>query len=85
VRCAWRNTAQGLPQTPLAEFIALTVDGVAAAPSVVERRRAKGEGLADRYHLLTRADFASGHHVAVATVRDLTTGRTESARVEFSV
>jgi hypothetical protein len=85
VRCAWRNTAQGLPQTPLAEFIALTVDGVAAAPSVVERRRAKGEGLADRYHLLTRADFASGLHVAVATVRDLATGRTESARLEFSV
>ncbi len=85
VRCAWRNTAQGMPQTPLAEFVALSIDGASVAPSLVERPRPKGEGLADHYHLFARADFAPGRHAAVATVRDLATGRTETARVEFTV
>ncbi len=37
VRCAWENTAQGLPRQPIAELVKLTVDGSDASPTLVAK------------------------------------------------
>lgn len=85
VRCAWKNTAQGMPQTPLAEFVKLTVDGAAAAPSLVERKRPNGTGLADHYHLLELPELAAGPHTATVVARELRTKREVARTVTFTV
>ena len=45
VRCAWENTTQGLPKTPIVELVTLTVDGAdvdagAATPAAIPAPRA---------------------------------------------
>ena len=72
VRCAWKNTPQGMPQTPLAEFVKLTVDSVDVTPTLVEKKRTNGSGLADRYHLYAVPENASGGaRTATAVVREI--------------
>jgi hypothetical protein len=84
VRCAWRNTPQGMPQTPLAEFVKLTVDGVDVTPTLVERKRTNGNGLADRYHLYAVPENASGGaRTATAVVREIATNREVTMPVRF--
>lgn len=85
VRCAWKNTPQGLPQSPLAEWVRLTLDDAPATPVLVERPRAKGPGLADHYHLLALPALATGEHRATAVVRELATGREISHTLKFTV
>jgi len=85
VRCAWENTAQGLPKAPIAELIRLTVDGQAVAPTLVVPRPARGAGYLDHYHLWHLADAASGRHSAVALVRELASKRESSRAIEFMV
>jgi hypothetical protein len=86
VRCAWKNTPQGMPQTPLAEFVALTVDGVEVTPTLVERKRPNGSGLADRYHLFAvpaGAGGAAGTRTASVVVREIATKREVTQAVRF--
>lgn len=83
VRCAWKNTAQGMPQTPLAEFVKLVVDGAEVAPSLVERKRPNGAGLADRYHLYALPERAAGPHAATVTVKSLADGRLVEQSIAF--
>ena len=78
-------TPQGMPQTPLAEFVRLTVDGAEAVPEVVERKRPNGPGLADRYHLLALPDLAAGKHTATVVARDVKTKREVTQTVLFTV
>lgn len=85
VRCAWKNTPQGLPQTAISEFVKLTVDGVAVTPSLVEKKRPNGNGLSDRYHLHAMPEVAPGDHTATVVVRDLAGGRESAQTVEFVV
>ena len=86
VRCAWKNTPQGMPQTPLAEFVKLTVDGAEVAPTLVEKKRPNGNGLADRYHLYAvpaGAGGAAGTRAATVVVREIATKREVTQTVRF--
>jgi hypothetical protein len=87
VRCAWKNTAQGMPQTPLAEFVKLTVDGGEVTPTLVEKQRPNGNGLADRHHLYAVPERASvgvvGARKATAVVREIATRREVTMPVRF--
>ena len=83
-RCAWKNTPQGMPQTPLAEFVMLTVDSVDVTPTLVEKKRTNGSGLADRYHLYAVPENASGGaRTATAVVREIATNREVTMPVRF--
>ncbi len=85
VRCAWKNTPQGMPQTPLAELVKLTVDGAEVMPTLVERKRPNGNGLADRYHLFAMPEAAGGGagRAATAVVREIATKREVTQTVRF--
>ncbi|MBL9202148.1 MAG: hypothetical protein JNL39_16675 [Opitutaceae bacterium] len=84
VRCAWENTPQGLLKAPLAELVALTVDGATVTPTLLEKTRPNG--LRDEHaHLFTLPEPARGAHTAAATVRVLANGATETRTVTFSV
>lgn len=86
VRCAWKNTPQGMPQTPLAEFVKLMVDGAEVAPTLVERKRPNGNGLADRYHLFVLPESASAiaaKHTATVVAREIATKREVTRTVRF--
>ena len=75
VRCAWRNTPQGFPRERLAELVSLQVDGREVQPRLVESPRPKGPGIADSYHLHA---VPAGARAATATVREISSGRTET-------
>ncbi len=83
VRCAWQTAAHGELLSPLAELVSLTVDGRAVATSVVEQRPKPGSSPIDRYHLYPWPDVTNGSHVAVATVREIATGRSSVQTVAF--
>jgi prenyltransferase beta subunit len=73
IRCAWENTAQGLPKRPLAELAGLRVDGVEVRPAE-ERTRRSNNTLLDHYHHFHMPDPAPGRHTAEAEARLLETG-----------
>lgn len=86
VRCAWKNTPQGMPQTPLAEFVTLLVNGADVLPTLVERKRPNGNGLADRYHLYVLpegADGKTGTRTATVVAREIGTKREVTQTVRF--
>ena len=86
VRCAWKNTPQGMPQTPLAEFVKLMVGGAEVGPTLVERKRPNGNGLADRYHLYALSDGgggAVGARTATVVAREIATQREVTQTVRF--
>lgn len=85
VRCAWQNTTQGQPKTPLAELVSLTVDGSAVRPELVTRQRSGKKGLADHYHRVHLATPSPGEHTATAVVRELATGTESSRTLRFTV
>ncbi|MSU23905.1 MAG: prenyltransferase [Opitutus sp.] len=82
VRCAWKNTPQGMPQTPLAELVKLMVDGSEVTPTLVERKRPNGSGLADRYHFFAIPENVTGG-TATVVVRELATKRELTRTVRF--
>jgi hypothetical protein len=85
VRCAWENTPQGLPKTPIAELVSLSLDGVEQSPKLVAQKRPNGTGLADHYHELQLPDLKKGNYVATARIR-LNASQTESSRtLEFEI
>jgi hypothetical protein len=86
VRCAWKNTPQGMPQTPLTEFVALLVGGADVLPTLVEKKRTNGSGLADRYHLYAvpeGADGKTGTRTATVVAREIVTKREVTQTVRF--
>ena len=83
VRCAWENTAQGLPKSPLTELERLVVDGRDVQPSLVERRRANGQR-EDHYHLLhVPSGVAPAVREATAVVREVGSGARHERTVRF--
>jgi hypothetical protein len=83
IRCAWENTTQGAPKKPITELIRLTVDGIEAFPTLVEKKKPQGAGLADHYHQLHLPHPSPGKHSVTAFVRTIAT-KTESRRtLEF--
>jgi len=84
VRCAWENTPQGLAKQPLAELVALTLDGAETEPTLIARRRPNGL-YEEHCHLLNLPTIAPGKHTAAVTVRDLKTKSEFRRTVEFVV
>ena len=74
LRCRYRNSTQGLPLEPLAELIALQVDGKRLEPERFERKDPKGR-LADCYYLAPLPDEES--KLVEAVLKNLKTGATE--------
>ncbi len=85
VRCAWENTAQGLPKKPIAELARLIVDGGVVTPKLVEKKRPRGAANVDYYHQFHLAEPSPGGHRVQAVVRTLETKEESSRFIEFTV
>lgn len=85
VRCAWENTTQGLPKTPLTELVKLSVDGTEVAPELVAKKQPRGAAYLDYYHQYALANPAPGRHTATAVVKQLESGVRSSRTIEFTV
>jgi len=83
VRPAWTNTAQGLPKSPLAELVRLTVDGRQVTPALEAPRAGRGKGVSDYYHWHHVPEPTPGRHTATAVVRRLDTRQEVSRTVVF--
>ena len=84
VRCAWENTTQGLPKTPLAELLELKVDGAKVSPTLVAPRQRPGGPHSDYRHQYHLPDPAPGAHTATARIRVIATGAEVERSVRFS-
>ena len=85
VRCAWENTTQGLPKSPITELIKLTVDGAEVSPKLVATKAPRGPAFQDHYHQFHLPNPAPGKHTATALIRVLETKVESSRTVEFVV
>ena len=85
VRCAWENTTQGRPRTPLVELMTLTVDGAEVSPKLVASSPPRGGALVDHYHEFHLANPIAGPHSATATVRTVETKAVTSRTIKFNV
>ena len=74
-----------MPHSPLAEFVRLTLDSEAVATKPVEEKRPTGKGIAETYRIANFPALPAGRHTAVATVREMATGRSVDQTVEFEV
>ncbi|MGI6457060.1 MAG: prenyltransferase/squalene oxidase repeat-containing protein [bacterium] len=83
VRCAWENTTQGLPKTPLAELVELKVDHETVTPELVAPRQPRGNAYRDYYHYYPIPQPDPGKHFATAVVRDLKSNQSHSRTIEF--
>ncbi|HWI58332.1 MAG TPA: prenyltransferase, partial [Bacillota bacterium] len=83
VRCAWENTAQGLPKKAITELVKLTVDGAEVAPQLVAKKQPRGPAYLDYYHQFQVPNPAPGKHTATAVVRVVETGAELKRTVEF--
>lgn len=68
IRCAWRNTPQGLAKEPLYELEQLTLDGQSLDVELKSKRRPNGL-VEDHYHLASLPKLPSGTHVLHATLK----------------
>jgi len=85
VRCAWENTTQGQPKSPIVELVTLTVNGRDVKPTLVTKKRPTGTGLADHFHQFHMPDLVPGRHTVRAVVRNVATKAESSRTVEFEV
>ena len=85
VRCAWENTAQGLPKRPIAELVKLTVDGAEVSPKLVSRKQPRGAAYMDHYYQHDLPSPSPGKHTAAATVRVVETGGESRREIGFLV
>jgi hypothetical protein len=79
-----------MPQTPLSELVTLLVNGADVLPTLVERKRPNGNGLADRYHLYVLPEGAgggaggkTGTRTATVVAREIVTKREVTQKVRF--
>lgn len=84
VRCAFENTAQGRPKTPISELVKLTVDAAEVSPRLVAPRQPRTAAYADHYHEFHLPKPSPGKHTATAVVRTLQSNLTSSRTVVFS-
>ncbi|OAI55043.1 prenyltransferase [Planctomyces sp. SCGC AG-212-M04] len=83
VRCAWINTTQGQPKTPLVDFVSLSVDGMEVNAEKVEERKGRGAGPSDVYYRWADESPHAGQRTAqaVGTVRQ--TGEKVARTIRF--
>jgi hypothetical protein len=79
IRCAWENTPQGLPKSPIAELISVTLDNSEVPTEPVTRKRPNGTGIVDHYHEVHLPNLRPGRHEATARVH-LNFDKIESTR-----
>jgi hypothetical protein len=84
IRCAWRNTTQGLLNQPISEFLALSVDGTQTRPELAAKRRPNG--LYEEYsHHFRLQNPAPGRHIASVTARIVESNQEIRRTLEFVV
>ncbi|WP_197453811.1 prenyltransferase/squalene oxidase repeat-containing protein [Caulifigura coniformis] len=83
IRCAWVNTTQGQPKTPLVDFEALTVDGQPVMPEKIELRKGRGPGLSDVYYRWVDEAMPSGVRTAQVVGRVRETGDKVTRSLRF--
>jgi hypothetical protein len=83
IRCAWECGAHGQLKSPMAELLAVEVDGKPVPTKPVSRKAPKAQGLADEYHEAQLPGLSAGRHTAKAEVRVLKTGARLSSAIEF--
>ena len=84
VRCAWRNTPQGLAKEPLYELQQLTLDGQPLVAELKLKRRPNGL-VEDHFHLASLPKLTNGPHVLRATVRAVKGGRALFRELKFTL
>jgi len=84
VRCAFENTTQGRPKTPISELLKLTLDGAEVSPRLVAPRQPRAGAYADHYHEFQLPKPSPGKHTATAVVRAVRTNLTSSRTVQFT-
>jgi prenyltransferase beta subunit len=83
VRCAWVNTTQGQPKTPLVDFVSLKVDEKEVKAEKVELRKGRGPGVSDVYFRWTDETMVSGPRFAQAVGRVRETGQEVVRTLQF--
>ena len=83
IRCAWENTTQGEPKTPIVEFESLTVDGKLVNAALVTKPSKRGNGVSDRYHFYTRKTLSTGEHNATVVVRSIKSSERFEKTIRF--
>src|SRR5262245_5512883 len=84
LRCAMTNTTQGLPKTPIAEFVKLMVAGNQVQPEHIVNRRPNG-AVEDDYYLYAWPEAQPGRYTATATVRKVAGGKEITRSIGFRV
>jgi hypothetical protein len=72
IRRRWQCTAQGMPKTPEAELVSVTVDGKPVEAKQVRvpvQGKKTPAGIADEYYIVALPDLPAGKHVAKAVVK----------------
>jgi hypothetical protein len=85
IRCAWKNTTQGLLQEPITELVRLNVDGREVRPQLVVIKQPGKDVLVDHFHVHAMPDLAPGQHTASAVVRVIGKDIEREARLRFGV
>lgn len=83
VRCAWENTPQGVPKTPIVKLVSFTLDGINVMPGMAATPKAKIPGVAAHTLAHHLPDLATGEHTATAIVRVIETGAESSRSIKF--
>ncbi|MCC6512081.1 MAG: terpene cyclase/mutase family protein [Pirellulaceae bacterium] len=83
VRCAWRNTPQGLAKEPIYELMKLTLDNQLLETELKSKRRPNGL-FEDHFHLASLPELDSGKHVLQAVLRRRDNEMTIKVEHEFS-
>lgn len=85
VRCAWENTAQGLPKEPITELVRLIIDGKSVSPTQIVNRNPNNNTIQDHYHQFHLVSPESGKHTVEAVVRMIETGMESGRTITFTV
>ncbi len=80
----WRTHDAGGQNTPITEFVKLSLDGREVTPKLISRTRPNGPLLNDHYHELQLRKLTPGNHTATVVVRVIATGEQLSWTISFS-
>ncbi len=84
VRCAWRNTPQGLAKEPIYELMELKLDGQPLQTELKSKRRPNGL-FDEHFHLASLPKLNSGSHVLRAFLRHIGSGKSFEVEQEFQL
>ena len=81
IRCAWENTTQGVPKTPIFEFVSLTLDDQLVNATLVTQPA--NRGLSDHFHYFVTNGLTSGEHRATVVVRSVKSNERLEETIRF--